>query len=248
MHKTINSAINTDEYTKIGNRTDFTGNNVTLLMCCREFVPWVGATLLHTKGNSTTLRVHIQHHNFYFVADMADFSGVDVFVSPVHFGKVNKTFNTFFEFNKGTVICKVCDLTENTGSHRIAADQIQPWIITQLLQTKGNTTAFLVKLEYPCFNFIADIQHFRWVLDSLPCKIGDMQQSVQTAQINECTVICKVLDDTFNHLTFFQGIKQFFSFFRKFIFNNGSARNNDVVFRLVQFDDFEIQFTAFDIS
>ena len=40
------------------------------------------------------------------------------------------------------------------------------------------------------------------MLDTLPRHIGDVEQTVYAAQVNEGTVIGKILDDTFDRLAF----------------------------------------------
>ncbi len=51
---------------------------------------------------------------------------------------------------------------------------------------------------------LADGQHFGRMVDAAPGDVGDMQQAVDAAEIDEGAVIGDVLDDALDHLTFFE--------------------------------------------
>lgn len=72
-----------------------------------------------------------------------------------------------------------------------------------------------------------------------------MQQAVNAAQINECTVVSEVLNDTFNFHAFLQVFQQLIALCAVFGFDNGTTRNNNVVALLIQLDYFEFKLFAF---
>lgn len=75
-----------------------------------------------------------------------------------------------------------------------------------------------------------------------------MQQAVNAAQINECTVVSEVLNDTFDFHAFLQVFQQLIALCAVFGFDNGTTRNNNVVTLLVQLDDFELKLFAFSAA
>jgi len=77
------------------------------------------------------------------------------------------------------------------------------------------------------------------MVDATPCHVGDMQQTVDAAEIDECTVIGDVLDDAFDDLTLFEVLDDFRTLFGAALFKNGAARNDDVAATLVHLEDFE---------
>jgi len=50
-----------------------------------------------------------------------------------------------------------------------------------------------------------------------------VQQAVDTTEVNECTVVGKVLDNTFDFLTFLQIFQQLISFFAVLLLNNSTT-------------------------
>src|SRR5690554_2246 len=86
------------------------------------------------------------------------------------------------------------------------------------------------------------------MLNTLPRHIGNVQQTIYTTQINECAVIGKVFNDTFNSLAFLQAGQQLITLNGVGLFQNRAARNNYVVTLLIELDNFEFQLFAFEVS
>ena len=82
----------------------------------REIVPRVSLALLHAQADTTTFFVDFQNHDFDFIAQLNNFVRSDVLVGPVHFGHVNQTFDTLFDFHERAVVGQVGDLAEQTGA------------------------------------------------------------------------------------------------------------------------------------
>jgi hypothetical protein len=79
------------------------------------------------------------------------------------------------------------------------------------------------------------------MLDAPPGEIGDVQQAVDAAQIDERTVIGDVLDDTFDHRAFLQAGEQRFALRTLGGFQNSAPRYDHVVALAVQLDDLEVE-------
>ena len=60
---------------------------------------------------------------------------------------MHETFNTVFDFNEAAVVRDVGDFAEDASLLRIAAREILPRIVTQLLHAERYTLPFTVKLE-----------------------------------------------------------------------------------------------------
>ena len=61
------------------------------------------------------------------------------------------------------------------------------------------------------------------MLDALPRHIGDMQQAVDAAEIDECAVVGQVLDDTLDRIAFLQLFQQLLALGRVFLLDDGAA-------------------------
>jgi hypothetical protein len=86
------------------------------------------------------------------------------------------------------------------------------------------------------------------MFDALPGHIGDMQETVDAAEVDECAVVGEVLDDTLGHVAFLQLFKEFFAFGRVFGFDNRTAGYDNVVPLLVELNDLEFKALAFEVA
>jgi hypothetical protein len=136
------------------------GTDVTTLEVGRKLFPRVLTALLHTQGDTATVFVDLENHDFDFFAECHNLAWIDVLVGPVHFGDVNQTFDTCFDFNERTVVGEVCNLAEQTCVLWVATCETHPWIFAELFNAQGNTALFLIELEDFCFDFLTDGQDF----------------------------------------------------------------------------------------
>jgi hypothetical protein len=70
---------------------------------------------------------------------------------------------------------------------------------------------------------LTGLHHFGRVTNTAPCHVGDVQQTIDAAQVNECTVFGDVLDHTMNHGTFAQVFHQFGALFAHGGFNHSTT-------------------------
>ena len=86
------------------------------------------------------------------------------------------------------------------------------------------------------------------MLDALPRHVGDVQQAVDTAQVDERTVVGKVLDDTLDDRAFLEIADERFALGAAFTLDHGAARHHHVIALAVDLDDLEFQRLAFEIA
>jgi hypothetical protein len=137
-----------------------------------------------------------------------DLGRVDVLVGPVHFGDVDQAFDAIFDFDEAAVVGDVGDLAEQARGRRVAAVDVVPGIIAQLLQTQRDAHALAIEAQDADFQLITDFDHFGRMTDALPGHVGDVQQAVDAAQVQERTVVGEVLDHTLDHCTLGQALDQ----------------------------------------
>ena len=83
------------------------------------------------------------------------------------------------------------------------------------------------------------------MLHAPPGEIGDVQQAVDAAEIDERAVIGDVLDDALDDCAFLQRFEQLLALFALIRFEHGAARYHDVVALAVELDDLEVHLLVF---
>ena len=77
------------------------------------------------------------------------------------------------------------------------------------------------------------------MVDAAPGDVGDMQQAVDAAEIDERAVIGDVLDDAVDDLAFFEVGDDLVALFGAALFEHGAARHDDIAAAAIHLQDLE---------
>ena len=108
---------------------------------------------------------------------------------------VNKSVNSRNNAGKRTVTRYADNLNRNNVSYVIIGKEYRPWIVLSLLIAERNFLLLRVKRLDINIDNIADGNNLGRILDALPGKLGNVNHSVNAADIDERAVACKRLDD-----------------------------------------------------
>ena len=168
-----------------------------------------------------------------------------ILVGPIHFGNVYQTLNPLLDLDECTIISQIGHLAEHARALRVAACKTIPRIIAHLLDAERDAILLLVEFQYLGFDLIAHGQYFGRMLDSAPCQIGDMQQTVDTAQVHECTVVGDVLDHSLDDRAFLEILYDRFAVGARTRFQHRASGNHHIVALAVKLDDFQLHGLVF---
>src|SRR5690606_7346715 len=103
-------------------------------------------------------------------------------------------FDARLQFHERTVVGDVGDAAGELGPDRVFRRDAFPRIGLKLLHAERDAVAFLIDADDLDLDGLPDGQHLVGVVDAAPGDIGDVQEPVDAAQIDERTVIGNVLD------------------------------------------------------
>jgi hypothetical protein len=83
------------------------------------------------------------------------------------------------------------------------------------------------------------------VTDTAPADIGDVEQTIHTAEVEERTEVGDVLDDTLEYLTFFEASEDLLALFGQIAFDECLVADNSVFDLLVDLHHFEFHDFAY---
>src|SRR5215831_8395020 len=244
VHQPVDPARQPDEDAEVGDRLDRSLHLVALLEVHAELFPRVGHALLHPERDAPALLVDLEDHDLDLVAQGDHLRGMHVLVGPVHLRDVHQALDALLDLDEGAVVGEVGDLAEEARARRVAARQPDPGVLAELLHTQRHAVLLGVELEDLCGDLVADQEHLGGVLDAPPREVGDMQQAVDAAEIDECAVIGDVLDDALDGGAFLQVREQRLSLGSLAGLEHGAARHDHVVALPVELDDLELHLLA----
>ena len=173
---------------------------------------------------------------------------MDVLVGPVHLGDVHQALDAFLDLHEAAVVGHVGHLAEQARALGIAARQVRPGILTQLLQAQRHAVALAVELEHLDLDLVADVEDLGRMLDTLPGHVGDVQQAIDTTEVHEGAVVGQVLDHALDDHAFLQVLEQGLALGAVFLLHHGAAGHHHVVALLVELDDLELEFLALEVG
>ena len=247
MHQAVDVARQADEDAEVGDGLDLAGHLVAAVVVLGELLPRVGLALLQAQRNTAALLVHVEHHDLDFLAGVHHLRGVDVLVGPVHLRDVHQAFDAVLDLHERAVVGDVGDLAEHAGVRRIAAGNVLPRIRAELLQAEADTRALAIELQDAHIDLVADLDDFGRMLDALPRHVGDVQQAVDAAQVDERTVVGEVLDRAAHDRAFLQVVHQRAALGGELLLDDRTPRDHDVIALLIELDDLELERLVLEI-
>ena len=153
----------------------------------------------------------------------------------------SETFDTGFEFDERAVVREAYDFALQSLTDRVTHGSVDPRVGLDLLEAKRNTLCVRIELEHLHLDLIAHLEQFARVVDPSPGHVGDVKQTVDTAEIDERTVIGEVLDHAVDDLACRQRFEGVAPQLLSLGFEQRPAREDDVAASLVELDDLEFR-------
>jgi hypothetical protein len=161
---------------------------------------------------------------------------------------VHQALDAILDLDERAVVGDVRDLAEHARVGRVATRDVLPRVRAELLEAQRHARALAVELEDADIDFVADLDHFRRMLDALPRHVGDVQQAVDAAEVDERAVVGEVLDRALDDRAFLQVFHQRAALGGELLLDDRAARHDDVVALLVELDDLELERLVLEVA
>src|SRR5438477_478138 len=218
--------------------TDFTRPCTTL------FFSWLAMKLVNGSPSSCFTPSEIRSRSTSIDSTTASRSSPFLKFFTASSPGVDQALDSAFYFHECAVVGEVRDLAEKARALRIAAGNANPRILAELLQAKRDAVFLGVELEHLGGDLVADIQHFGRMLHAPPGEIGEVQQAVDAAEVDERAVVGDVLDDALDGGAFLQRGEQLLALGTRGLLEHRAARHDHVVPLAVELDDLELHLLA----
>ena len=199
--------------------------------------PRVDLDLLHTEGDFLLLLLDLEDDHLDLVADRDDLVRVVDALRPRHLGDVNETLDARLELDEGTVREHVDDLAADARADGVLGLDRRPGALFLLLETERDALLLLVDLEHLDLDLLIDREELRGVIDTTPAHVGDVEETVETAQVDEGAELGDVLDDTLADLADLDVLEERLLLLVALFLDQATARHDDVHARFVDLDD-----------
>ena len=160
--------------------------------------------------------------------------------APRHFRNVDKTFNTWSDFDECTVVCHNDNLTVYLVTNLEVSIESIPWMWSELLETESDTLLLVVEVDDYDVQLLIELNNLLWIAYAAPREVCNVDETVNTTEVDEYTVSSDVLNSTLEDLTLLKLRDDFLLLLLELSLDESLVANNDVLELLVDLNDLEL--------
>src|SRR5262245_30258516 len=113
---------------------------------------------------------------------------------PAHLADVDQALDPRFELDEGAVAHDVDHLAHDAGADRVFGGDVGPRTGSLLLEPQGDALLFLVHFDDVDLELLVELDNLVRVADAAPAHVGDVEQTVDAAEVDEGAELGDVLD------------------------------------------------------
>ncbi len=244
VQEAVDAFFDFDESAVVGEVADLAGDDSAGGILLGEQGPGVGFGLLHAEADFLLGLVDVEDDHFDLLADADHFARVVDAFGPAHFGDVDEAFDAFFELHERTIGHDVRDGALDAGADGVLLFSVLPRRSLFLLQTMSDLLFFLIDVEDDHFDFLIELDHVAGVVDAAPGHIGDVEEAIDAAEVDERAEVGDVLDGALAGLADGDFAEEFLLGFAALFFEELAAGDDDVAAFEIDLEDFGIDGAA----
>src|SRR3954469_7967054 len=209
-----------------------------------DLVPRVRLRLLHAERDLLLVLVDIEDLNLDLLVDVHELAGMVDPLRPRHLADVHQPFDAVFELYERTVAHHVDHGALHHGADRVLRDDLVPWARALLLQAQGDLFLLVVDVQDHDFDLVVDLHHLGGVIDAAPAHVGDVQEAIDAAQVDERAEVGDVLHHALAELADFKLLEQLALLRCPLLLDQAAAADDDIAPCLVDLEHEALDFFA----
>ena len=160
---------------------------------------------------------------------------------------MNQTLNTRLNLNECTVVGDNNNLTLYVVTNLEVSIQSIPGMWGELLQTEGDATLLVVEVEDYNIDLLVELNYLVRIVYAAPRQVCDVDESVNTTEVNEYTVRSDVLNGTLKNLTLLKTADDLLLLSLELLLDESLVRYNNVAELLVNLNNLELHSLAYEL-
>jgi hypothetical protein len=113
--------------------------------------------------------------------------------------------------------------------------------VLELLEAEGDAVLDEVELEDLDLELVAFLEHLLGVVDTGVAHVGDVEQAVDAAEVDEGAKVGEAADDALANLAFLELELELFAFFLALLLEHAAARQHEVLALAIDLGDFALE-------
>ena len=244
MQQAVDAFFQFDKGTVVGQVAYLALDRTAFRISLGHAVPRVLLSLLHAERELLALAVDTQDHHVDFVADANQFVGVIDPFRPRHFADVDQAFDAWLQLDERPVAHHVHNRAVVGCAFGVLLLHIVPRVWLFLLQAKCNLLLFAVDVQDHHVDILVQRNHLGRMIDTFPAHVGNVQQTVDAAQIDKGPKLGDVLDHALAGFAIDQFLKQPLAILLALLLDQRTTADHDIPSRFVDLQNFALDETA----
>ena len=209
-----------------------------------ELLPGVFLQLLHAERDAAVAGIDAEDDGVDLVAGLDQLRRMLHALGPGHLGDVNESLDSLLELDERAVVGDREDAAADLCADGVALGRVEPWVRRELLEAERDALLILVELEHLDLDLVAYVDEVAGMGQTAPAHVGDVEQAIEAAQIDERAVVGEVLDGAGEDASLFEGGEGDRLLGVLVLFEQLLAGDDDVAALLVELDDADFDLGA----
>src|SRR5262245_26382772 len=242
VDQAVHALLDADEDAEVGDVADLPLDDRPDRVLVLEQRPGVGLDLLHAQRDALGLGIDVQHHRLDLLANLQHLRGVLEPLGPGHLRDVDQTLHALLDLHERAVVGDADHAAAHASSDRVLLVRPVPGVLLDLLQAEADALLGGVELQDHHPDLVAHVEHLRGVTDAAPGHVGDVEQAVDAAEVDEGAVVSEVLHHALQDCTLAQVLEGLLLQLLTLLLEEHAPGQDDVPALLVELDDLELEF------
>src|SRR5512138_42131 len=244
VHEPVDPLLDADEDAEVGHVADLAADDGADRVLVLEERPRVGLDLLHAEADPLRLRVDVEDDRLDRVTLVDELRRVLHALRPAHLGDVDEPLDALLQLDERAVVREADDLALHARADRVLLVGAVPRILLDLLEAEADALGGRVELEDDDPDLLAHLEHLARVADAAPGHVGDVQEAVDAAEVDEGAVVGEVLDHALEDRPLLEVLEGLLLELLALLLEEDPAGEDDVAPLLVELDDLELELLA----
>src|ERR1035437_2839801 len=239
MHQAVDAFLDFDEGPEVGHVAYPALHHRAHAIARVDGRPGVGFELLQAERYAPVLGVHLQHHRLRLIAWLDHFRRVLHAPRPRHLADVDETLDTRLQLHESAIIGDVDHPPDHPAVDAVARGHRLPRVGLELFDAQRHPLFGAIELEDLDRDLLVQVQHLGRVRDASVGHVGDVQQPVNAAEVDESPILGEVLDHAGDDGAFADVVQRGVLADVDLFLHRHLARNHDVAAASVELDDLD---------
>ena len=210
-------------------------------------LPWIGFELLDTQTHLAVSTVERQDNALNLLANLQIVVSRTQVLAPAHLTYVNETFNALCNLNECSVVGHYNYFALDVVAYLQVRVQCIPRMRGELLQAESDTLLVLVEIKDNNVDLLVELYDLFRIAYAAPAQVGDVNQTVYAAQVDEYTVVGDVLNCTLEYLTLLKLADNLFLLCLELGLDESLVRNNNIAELRIDLHNLELHRLAYKL-